>query len=109
MTITDLYSLLFGKGAIQDGDVISMAEHGRAGGVSTGQGFKFTDSVKQTVKITESGNYTYIAKAKIGTDQSSASWQVLRIDETTGTIILWADGNENFDNIATDLTSLTYS
>lgn len=41
MSITDLYQQLFGKGAIKDGDVISMSEHGRVGGVSTGQGFKY--------------------------------------------------------------------
>lgn len=40
MAITDLYKLLFGKEHIQDGTVIDMAEHGRVGGVSTGQGFK---------------------------------------------------------------------
>lgn len=37
---TDLYHQLFGKNHIQDGDVISFSEHGRVGGVSTGQGFK---------------------------------------------------------------------
>lgn len=40
MTISDLYQDLFGKGAIQDGDVIEMAEHQRVGGLSTGQGYK---------------------------------------------------------------------
>lgn len=40
-TLEDIYGQLFGKSAIQDGDVISMAEHGRVGGLSTGQGFKY--------------------------------------------------------------------
>src|SRR6266567_6555871 len=40
MSTTDLYQLLFGKAAIQDGNVIDMAEHNRIGGVSTGKGFK---------------------------------------------------------------------
>lgn len=40
-TLEDLYGQLFGKSSIQDGDVISMAEHGRVGGLSTGQGFKY--------------------------------------------------------------------
>lgn len=39
--ITDLYQQLFGKDHIQDGNVIDFEEHGRVGGVSTGQGFKF--------------------------------------------------------------------
>jgi hypothetical protein len=45
MAITDLYKLLFGKEKIKDGDVISMAEHGRVGGLSTGQPFKFVSSI----------------------------------------------------------------
>jgi hypothetical protein len=62
-------------------------------------------------KITESGGYTYVAVALPGTLQSAASWQVKRIDETTAgtTIITWADGNANFDNVATNLTTLSYS
>lgn len=60
-------------------------------------------------KITESGSYTYIAKAAVGSAQSSAVWQAFRVDESSGLVILWADGNSNFDNTATDLTTLTYS
>lgn len=60
-------------------------------------------------KVTVSGLVTYIAIAAPGTDQSEAKWQAKKIDETTGTVITWADGNANFDNIATDLTSLSYS
>lgn len=40
MTLDDLYIRLFGKTSIQDGTVIEMAEHGRIGNISTGQGFK---------------------------------------------------------------------
>jgi len=42
MSLPDIYRSLFGKDQPQDGDVISLSEHGRVGGVSTGQGFKFT-------------------------------------------------------------------
>jgi hypothetical protein len=62
-----------------------------------------------TWKITETGSFSYIAKAAIGTAQSANEWQVYRVDESTGTIILWADGNADFDNVATDLTALSYS
>jgi hypothetical protein len=41
MDIIDLYMRLFGRGKIADGSVIDMAEHGRVGGLSTGQPFKF--------------------------------------------------------------------
>lgn len=60
-------------------------------------------------KVTVSGNYTYVAVSAPGTAQSSALWQVQKVDTTTGTVITWADGNANFDNVATDLTALTYS
>jgi len=43
--ITSLYKLLFGRTAMADGDVINMAEHGRVGGISTGQPFKFTSTI----------------------------------------------------------------
>lgn len=62
-------------------------------------------------KITTSGTSTFIAIAPPGTSQSSASWQCKQLDSSvSGTIsILWADGDANFDNVATDLTALTYS
>lgn len=61
------------------------------------------------LKMTVSGAVTYIAKAPIGSSQASAVWQAKRIDETSGMVITWADGNDSFDNVATDLTSLSYS
>lgn len=61
------------------------------------------------VKITQSGTTTYIAKAVAGSNQASSVWQAQKLDESSGLVITWADGNANFDNIATDLTALTYS
>jgi len=109
MNIIDVYQNLFGKDHIRDGDVISMAEHGRVGGTSVGQGFKFYKDVDQGTKITVVGKITYIGIAPPGTDQASALWQCKKIDETTGTVITFADGNSNYDNVATDLTALSYS
>jgi len=45
-TITDLYIRLFGRTKIKDGNVIEMSEHGRVGGVSTGQPFKFVSNIE---------------------------------------------------------------
>jgi ABC-type Zn uptake system ZnuABC Zn-binding protein ZnuA len=59
-------------------------------------------------KVTVVGAVTYSAKAPAGTLQSEAKWQVKKIDETTGIVITWADGNTNFDNIATNLSALSY-
>lgn len=61
------------------------------------------------LKMTVSGAITYIAKAPVGSDQADAVWQVQKLDESSGLVITWADGDEDFDNIATDLTSLSYS
>lgn len=65
----------------------------------------------QAKKITIDGSSTYIAVATPGTQLSDALWQVQKIDDSVAgtTLITWADGNANFDNIATDLTTLTYS
>lgn len=61
-------------------------------------------------KITAVGSITYIASATPGTAQATAAWQVQKVDESVAgtTVITWADGNANFDNVATDLTALTY-
>lgn len=61
------------------------------------------------LKVTVSGSITYVAEAAIGTVQSAASWRVKKVDTTSGTVVTWCDGNDNFDNVATDLTALSYS
>jgi len=62
-----------------------------------------------TVRIAEAGGYTYIGKAVAGSAQSSAVWQVSRIDEASGMILLFADGNTNRDNVWNNYATLTYS
>lgn len=108
---TDKYTQLFGKDHIRDGSVIEYSEHGRVGGISTGQAFKFVGDFNVAKKITVSGDYTYIAIAVPGTADVSATWQVQRIDVSVAgdTRFMWADGDTNFDNVATDLTALSYS
>ena len=66
-------------------------------------------TLTQNVKVTVSGNYTYVAKASVGTSQAMPSWQCERIeDDGTTVTILWANGNDKFINTAVDLTSLSY-
>jgi len=48
MNIVDLYKNLFGRSKMTDGSIIEMAEHGRVGGVSTGQPFKFVTQIDST-------------------------------------------------------------
>ena len=68
-----------------------------------------TLAANYATKVTVSGLVTYVGKAAIGSAQASAVWQAKKIDETTGVVITFADGNASFDNVATDLTSLSYS
>lgn len=109
MIVDDLYQNLFGKNHITDGDVIEMAEHGRVGGVSNGQPFKMTSNAPMAIKVTESGTTTYVARSKPGTLEATALWQCMKIDESSGAVITWADGDDTYDNIATNLAGLTYS
>jgi len=70
MTIQDIYQLLFGKNHIQDGNVIDMSEHGRVGGVSTGQGFKIVsqvDGLPPTTGNNPSATLTYDGSGNLST------------------------------------------
>lgn len=57
-------------------------------------------SASYTVKITTSGTDTYIGEAAPGSSQASAVWRVQKVDADGNTT--WKDGNDNFDNTATD-------
>jgi hypothetical protein len=68
------------------------------------------DNLPKAMKITTSGSYTYIATADIGTPESEPVWRVKRIEDIGSDIkITWADGNARYNNVATDLTLLSYS
>ena len=57
-----------------------------------------------------SSTITYVGEASIGTSSASAAWRIKRITTSgTQTIIEWADGNNNFDNIWDNRASLSYS
>lgn len=54
----------------------------------------------------------YIGYANPGTDESVAMWRIARIDYDANdkpTKVLYADGNESFDNIWTNRAALVYS
>jgi hypothetical protein len=59
------------------------------------------------IKIVEDSGYTYICFAAPGIAVATDKWRIFRIDETGN--LLFADGNDNFDNVATDPTALTYT
>lgn len=56
-----------------------------------------------------SATVTYIGKAATGSTADEAVWQIQKIDESSGTIITWADGDANFNNVWDDRASITYS
>lgn len=60
------------------------------------------------LKMTTVGSIDYVAEADTGTAFATPEWRVKKVDSTTGIVITWADGDEEFNNSATDLTTLTY-
>lgn len=67
-----------------------------------------TICVERKRKVVRSGGFTYIGYALPGTATSAAKWRAIRFEEATGNIT-HADGNLEYDNIADNLASLTYS
>lgn len=68
-----------------------------------------TDPYDYTLRMDTVGAIIYIGKAIVGSDGEDAVWQIKSIDSTVGLVILWADGNNNFDNIWGNHTDLDYS
>lgn len=61
------------------------------------------------VDETSTANTTYVGEAKLGASESEAVWMIYQIDESSGVAIKYADGNDKFDNIWQDRTTLSYS
>jgi hypothetical protein len=63
-----------------------------------------------TTRLDEvSTTVTYVGEAAIKAVEGSACWRIKKL-ETTGTVlkILWADGDDYFDNVWTNRASLSY-
>lgn len=99
-------SRFVGNGAQQQ---IAIGEDELIGTEQNGISAKRTIGAPMATKVTESGSITYIAVAVPGSIDSDPVWRAYKIDETSGTVITYADGNPQFDNTATDLTTLNYS
>lgn len=67
------------------------------------------DNYALRTDATTTANVTYVGKAKVGTATSADQWQIQRIDETSDTVITWADGDDKFNNVWDDRASLSYS
>lgn len=53
-------------------------------------------------------NLTYVGKAAIGSLTSAEVWQIKLVDSTSGTVVTWADSNDNYDNEWDERENLTY-
>lgn len=71
-----------------------------------GQNLQRMNADNQQIYHVNSGGYDYFCFAAPGTPLASAKWRVFRLDGDTN--LLYADGNANFDNVATDPTLLNY-
>lgn len=72
-----------------------------------GQNIQRPNGENLQMRVVESGGYTYFCFAAPGTALASELWQVFRMDDTGN--LLYADGDANYDNAATDPTTLSYS
>jgi hypothetical protein len=61
------------------------------------------------IRLEEVGDLTYVGKATAGSANSSPVWQIKRIDETSGLIVLFADGNTAYDNSWSGYSGYPYS
>jgi len=71
-----------------------------------------SSTTNYTTRIAEdsvNSNYTYIGNAVIGTAESASSWQIKRLDSTTGLIKLWANGRDDFNVEWDNREGLTYA
>ena len=68
-------------------------------------------TVPRATRIDEPvANLKYIGDAPVGSSPSEATWKIQKyVKSGTETIITYADGNDNYDNIWNDRTELTYS
>lgn len=61
------------------------------------------------IDTTTTASTVYIGKAKVGSSDADAVWQIAKLDTSTGLSKTWADGNTHFDNIWNDIATITYS
>jgi len=70
------------------------------------------DEVTYSKRIDMNSDYIYTGEAAIGSPEAGASWRISRtyLAPTDGdVIVLWADGNANFDNVWNNHLSLSYT
>lgn len=104
--LPDLYGQLFGRNHLENGDIINMAEHGRSGGVSTGQPFKFTDNISMALRLATNASLTFLGTANPGVNTSQPFWSIFAVDASGNSY--FCDGNADFDNTFINLAAKTF-
>lgn len=61
------------------------------------------------VKDSGNSNITYIGKAQIGTGTDEDGWQIQKLNESSGKVFTWADGDDDFNNVWDSRETLSYS
>lgn len=108
--LIDLYQTLFGKNHIKDGDVISMSEHGRAGGISTGTPFKGVQEIPLKTLIDNQGSYLYIGEANPTALVSEEKWRIFKLNvDGSVTSIYFAGQSDKFDKEWDERANYVYS
>ena len=87
---------------------VEVNEHSAAGDNVNGRRFKATQIVPLTSRFLSNASVSYYGYANPGTATSAAAWRIFQ-DDHGGTQTLLADGNDAFDNVWDNASSLTYS
>lgn len=63
-----------------------------------------------SVRVDVVGDLMYVGIATVGTEDSDPYWQIKRVQTTTtGSVtVVWADGDDKFDNVWAGRTGLSY-
>lgn len=56
-----------------------------------------------------SATVMYVGEALPGTSAASAAWRIKKIDQTSGLVLTWANGDSDFDKVWDNRASYTYS
>lgn len=92
-SLSSLYRALFGKRAPVDGNVIDMSEHGRVGGVSTGQGFKFVTNIDGAAPTEGNNPSITISNADMTPDSTKTITKTIGSTSYTKTLTYNAGGD----------------
>ena len=103
MIINDLYRKLFGREGTEKGTDIDMSEHGRVGGLSTGQAFKHTAIIDTT-----SGDAVTVTNNKLDVN-ATVSIPDIATETTLDAINTKLGGLSSFTPAVYDYISLTYT